>query len=326
MKVSLLSQIAPENKLLNRLENEVTKAEWSFIAVSFIQKTGLKHLFRYLKEILNKGNSVAIFTSGYLRITDPEALEDLLKLTKTYDSLKVYFNPDDRFHSKFILFGKPKNKYSLFVGSSNISVGGLSETGELNIHIRGKKSDQIFKSIQIIVNDLKQNPAFKKIDKNLIDQYKTDFRKKSFKRIKQLKTTKLFKSKTISIPPLDTMPVCVIKMEFTRKEENNIKTKHKEWNDFMDSFPKFKKLKRGSNFLTISSIRKKRKMFNVSTFIEQDKIKNLGMIAHIKSGDEKPLSKLAKKLGCKEKDLIKKVFLDDYEIETLKRFFREAFA
>jgi hypothetical protein len=53
MKASLLTQIAPENRLLNRLGTETRASRSAFIAVSFIQRAGMKHLFKGLKPLLD---------------------------------------------------------------------------------------------------------------------------------------------------------------------------------------------------------------------------------------------------------------------------------
>src|SRR5262245_36772264 len=137
MNVALLTQIAPENRLLNRLGPEADVARSAFVAVSFVQRAGMRHLFANIKGVLNAGKAVTVYTSSYLQITDPEALADLSRLTEDYDSLRVFFNPANRFLSKFYLFARPGRAYSLFLGSSNVSVGGFTDNGELNVHIRG---------------------------------------------------------------------------------------------------------------------------------------------------------------------------------------------
>jgi hypothetical protein len=76
-----------------------------------------------------------VFTSGYRGVTEPEALDDLPKLSHEYHSLTVRFNVGDRFHAKFIYLRRPAQAYCLFVGSSNISVAGLAGLGELNVQI-----------------------------------------------------------------------------------------------------------------------------------------------------------------------------------------------
>lgn len=161
MNVALLTQIAPENQLLNRLGPEAGAAQSAFVAVSFVQRAGMRHLFGSIKGMLDAGKPVAVYTSGYLGITDPDALADLLRLAEDYDSLRVFFNPADRFHSTFFFFARPKSAYTLFLGSSNVSVGGFTDTGELNVHIRGKAGDRVHRDIRIVMANLAKNTRFR---------------------------------------------------------------------------------------------------------------------------------------------------------------------
>src|SRR5262249_51827042 len=143
-----------------------------FIAVSFIQQAGMKHLFKSLKVLLDRARPVTIYTSGYLGITAPEALDDLLRLCGHYGSLQVFFNPEDRFHSKFFFFDKPRDAYSLFLGSSNVSVGGFADTGELNVHIRGRSTDAVCRDIQTVMVNLKKNRSFEPLSQVAILEYR----------------------------------------------------------------------------------------------------------------------------------------------------------
>jgi HKD family nuclease len=172
MRVSLLTQIAPENRLLTRIGPAAKDAESVVIAVSFIQRSGMKQLFRQLRPMLERGRQVTIYTSGYMGITDPLALDDLLRLSNHYESLKAYFNIDDRFHAKFLLFDEPNGRYALFLGSSNISVEGLAATGELNVYVSGSKSDGVYKDMRIVIDTLQKTRAFEELNTDLIKLYK----------------------------------------------------------------------------------------------------------------------------------------------------------
>lgn len=171
MEIKLLTGIAPENKLYKKLKEEIKDAKDITMAVSFIKKAGLKkHLEKPFKQLLKNGK-IKIYTSGYLRITEPKALEELLKLSKSHNNLDIFFNPKDRFHAKFIFIEKRRGHYSLFLGSSNISVGGLEGIGELNILLKGKKGDEINKDIKVCIENLEKDNNFKKINNEMISKY-----------------------------------------------------------------------------------------------------------------------------------------------------------
>jgi len=329
MKVSLLTQIAPENKLLNRLASEVKDAIKAFIAVSFIQQKGLIKLFESLREILNREGKITIFTSGYLRITEPKALSDLLAASKLYNPLlKIFFNPADRFHSKYFLFEKPQNRYSLFLGSSNISAEGLAEIGELNIHIRGYKSDPIYKQISIVMGNLKKDTEFEKLNEDLIESYEEQFGKVSKERKKVKKVTD--KGELRTIPALRKYPVYVAICEFTEREEQKIGAKYPKWNDYVSYHGGVRTLKTDQYFLSLTSIKGKKNTFRISRYLTNDKIGGVGRIAHIESGKDLPLSKLEEKFnvfGIKKRDLLNgtKKSLDSIEWMILEKFFKKAF-
>jgi HKD family nuclease len=320
VSISILTQIAPEKRLLERLKPAAEKAEKAFIAVSFIQKTGFKHLFASIKGILEKTGNVTIYTSGYLRVTEPQALEDLLRLTRNYPSLNVFFNPYDRFHSKFLLFEKPKRTYTLFLGSSNISVGGLLELGELNAEISGKTSDEVYKDVQIVIGNLKKEKSFEKINKDLIDEYKEEYKKR------KRNGKRGGKVRIVPIRPLGTMPVCLIERWFNKKEKKKILLIHPKWEYFITMVPDLKQLNRGDHYLEVTNINGK-KTFNVGQFIEYDRnIPGVGKVAHVKYGKILPLKKLAMKLGISENKLLQKKKLDIYDIAILHKHFKGTFA
>lgn len=321
MRISILTQIAPEKRLLERLDHAAENADKAFIAVSFIQKTGFKLLFKSIRGILEKAGNVTLYTSGYLRITEPKALEDLLRLTRNYPSLNVFFNPDDRFHSKFLLFERPKTTYTLFLGSSNISVGGLSELGELNAEISGKISDQVYKDVQIVIDNLKKEKSFEKISEDLIDEYKEEYKRRG----RTGKRTGKVRTKRLNIRPPETMPVCLFERWYDGKEEEKILTIHPKWECFVGMVPGLKKLNRRDHYLGVTIINGK-KTFDVGRFIEHDRIPRIGPVAHVEYGEELPLKKLTTKLGITEKELLKAKKLDIYDIAILHKHFKDTFA
>lgn len=324
MKISLLTGIAPENKLLERLKGEIKDARKIFMAVSFIQEAGLKYLISCLKPLINN-NEIKIYTSGYLNITDPEALQNLLKLSNSFKNIKVFFNPNDRFHSKFIFIEKEKNNYSLFLGSSNISVGGLQEIGELNVLLKGKKGDEIFKDIKIVIDNFEKDKNFKEIAEDIVNEYKEMFKKLSKKRkkfeisgkasLKKMDKTKIIKEK---------MPIYVAEREYTDEEIKKIEEKHPKWKNYVDFTGNLKKLKikKGEYFLLISDI-PKQKEAQICKFLEYDRISNLGNIAHIEQGKSLPLEELEKYLKTNFRQLKSKEFLDIYDIAILKKHFAD---
>jgi HKD family nuclease len=91
-----------------------------------------------MKKMLVAKRPVDIYTSGYMRITEPRSLEFLISEGKKTSNLYTFFNQDDKFHAKFFYFQLPTRKYALILDSSNISTSGLAEEGELNVPNKGE--------------------------------------------------------------------------------------------------------------------------------------------------------------------------------------------
>jgi HKD family nuclease len=314
MKASLLTQIAPENRLLNRLGPEARTARSAFVAVSFIQRAGMKHLFKSLKVLLDRSLPVTVYTSGYLGITDPKALEDLLRLCDHYESLRVFFNAEDRFHSKFFFFEKPGDTYSLFLGSSNVSVGGFADTGELNAHIRGKSTDAICRDIQTVMANLEKNRNFEPLSEDAIRAYRKrhgDKRPKSGPTVKRPR---------VYLRP-EEMPIFVVENRFTGEECKRIEGKHPEWGNYISYTARLKRLKRGDHFLCITKLRGQKPTFTTSRYLEHDRSTGVGTVACVDDGDSLPLARLAKHFKVEAKDLVRMKGLDVYSIAILRRDF-----
>jgi HKD family nuclease len=319
MRTSLLTQIAPENRLLHRLGPEARTARAAFLAVSFIQRAGMKHLFKSLRALLDESRPVAVYTSGYLGITDPAALDDLLRLSSHYRSLQVFFNPDDRFHSKFFFFDKPADRYSLFLGSSNVSVGGFADTGELNVHIRGKSVDSVHRDIQIVIGNLRNNRGFRPLTSDLISDYR-----KGMSRRTTVRRPVSSRRPKITLR-LDEMPVYVVDSRFTERDCKRIEGEHPEWDNYVSYAPRLRRLKSGDHFLCISKFRGEKATFTTTRYVEHDRVAGVGMVACVVDGDGLPLARLAKHLKIDEKALAWMKALDVYGVAILRRDFPQTF-
>jgi HKD family nuclease len=314
MKVSLLTQIAPENRLLNRLGTETRAARSAFIAVSFIQRAGMKHLFKSVKPLLDGSRPVTVYTSGYLGITDPNALEDLLRLCEHYESLRVFFNAGDRFHSKFFFFEKPGDAYGLFLGSSNVSVGGFADTGELNVHIRGKTTDAVCRDIRTVMANLEKNRNFEPLSEGAIRAYRKRRGDKKPRSGPARKRSRVYLR-------LEKMPIFVVDRRFTDDECERIEGKHPEWGNYVSYTARLKPLKRGDHFLCITKLRGQKATFTTCRYVEYDRIAGVGRVASVEDGDSLPLVRLAKHLKVEAKELVGMKGLDVYGVAILRRDF-----
>jgi HKD family nuclease len=321
MRTELLTQIAPENALLTRLKPVMRRASAAVIGIAFIQRQGLKHLFACARPLLDADRHVEMFTSGYLGITQVGALEDLLKLCRQYPSLTVRFNLGDRFHAKYIYLRQPARRYCLFVGSSNISVAGLAGLGELNVQIRGQDADPVGRSIGIVTENLRKDRTFRKLTPDVIDEYR-----RTLPGLRGRRRRPRRQGRTVAgqLPSLQSMPVYVARSSFTKSEEAGIHKAHAGWKDFIDWVGPVRSLDRGDHYLDIDA-RERRRTFTVPRYLEHDRVRGVGVIAHVRPGRSMPLERLAKKLELRQKTLVDSKRLDVYAIAILKRAFPKAF-
>ena len=106
------------------------------ICVSFIRISGAQLLVDILKELDKQDIKGQILTSTYMNVTQPDALEMLSSFKNI--QLKIFTpNYENGFHAKGYLFLNPENndkeKWTIIVGSSNISGAAFKKNVEWNI-------------------------------------------------------------------------------------------------------------------------------------------------------------------------------------------------
>ena len=122
------------NAITKNLGNELKKsfenAKSIDIIVSFLMESGVKLIINDLKKAIKKGVKIRILTGNYLNITQPQAL--YLLFEKDID-LRFYKNPNHSFHPKAYIFHN-ENDSEIYIGSSNLSKGALTNSIEWNYH------------------------------------------------------------------------------------------------------------------------------------------------------------------------------------------------
>ncbi len=98
--------------------------------VSFVMRSGLDLLARALGDALERGATIRILTSDYLRITDADALARLFDLatggTAGTLTTRIFHDDSTSFHPKAYLFWSSDGDLAVgFVGSNNLSKSGI---------------------------------------------------------------------------------------------------------------------------------------------------------------------------------------------------------
>jgi superfamily II DNA or RNA helicase/HKD family nuclease len=118
-----------ERRMLDVVRSGLSWATQADIAVSFTRCSGLGLLIDPLRELVERKGNVRLLTSTYQTVTQPEALESLLRIK----GLDCFLQDGATgFHSKFWLFNK-RGAGECWAGSSNLSKGGLADNIEWNL-------------------------------------------------------------------------------------------------------------------------------------------------------------------------------------------------
>ncbi|SFB11322.1 DEAD/DEAH box helicase family protein [Clostridium frigidicarnis] len=183
---SLTNAITGNEKdyLYNRLKQGFKNAVSIDIIVSFLMESGVKLIANDLKEAIERGVKVRILSGNYLNITQPSALYYLKDKLQDKVDLRFYNNPRKSFHPKAYIFHY-ENSGDIFVGSSNISRGALTNSIEWNYRLRKENNEEDFNVFYNTFEDLFNNHSFEVTDEILREYAKSWVRPKLYKDIEK---------------------------------------------------------------------------------------------------------------------------------------------
>lgn len=191
------------SNLGKKLKKSINNAENIDIIVSFLMESGVKLILNDLDEAIKRGVKIRILTGNYLNITQPPAL--YLLFEKDID-LRFYNKPNHSFHPKAYIFHN-KEDSEIYIGSSNLSKGALTNSIEWNYHFKKSENKDDFNHFQDTFNDLFENKSIKITDEVLKD-YSKKWIKPKFQIITQPK----------SIEPNGTQIEALYELKNTKRE------------------------------------------------------------------------------------------------------------
>ncbi|WP_026909113.1 DUF3427 domain-containing protein [Paucisalibacillus globulus] len=136
-KLLINNQKNNENVLTSILE-ELDSCNTFLFSVAFITESGLATLKSHLLDLKRKGISGKILTSTFLNFNQPKVFKELLKIT----NVEVRLADVEGFHSKGYIFEKD-NRYSLIVGSSNLTAQALKVNHEWNVKLTSHENGDL---------------------------------------------------------------------------------------------------------------------------------------------------------------------------------------
>jgi HKD family nuclease len=142
------------------------------IAVAFLKTSGLEILFSSIEKAVKRDAVIKIFCGLDFGLTEPEALKKILKLFESYpeSSLFVVEKFNSTFHPKIYSFLAGPHS-SIFIGSANLTSGGLESNEEASFLVSCKPTDEVFKNVENYFTGLIGKESCKKVTLLFIKQY-----------------------------------------------------------------------------------------------------------------------------------------------------------
>lgn len=154
------------NFLSYKLKQSIENATKIDIIVSFIMESGIKMLIKDLEAAVNRGVQVNILTGNYLNITQPQALYLIKSKFGDKVNLRFYNNTNRSFHPKSYIFHYNYDG-EIYIGSSNISRGALTNSIEWNYRFSKSNSEKDFNEFYETFEDLFNNHSYEVTDEVL---------------------------------------------------------------------------------------------------------------------------------------------------------------
>ncbi len=128
-----------EPGLAAELRTELLSADRVDLICAFIVWSGIRIVLEELKQVRQRGVPVRVITTTYTGITDPRALDELVRLGT---EVKVSYDTRmTRLHAKAWLFERDSGFSTAYIGSSNLTHTALHEGLEWNVRLSEVHSD-----------------------------------------------------------------------------------------------------------------------------------------------------------------------------------------
>ncbi len=140
--------------VLSELLKDLESCKSFFLSVAFITNGGLSPFLKILKELDDNNIKGQILTTDYLCFNDPQILDKINKEYKNI-SLKIYVTDPNTnksksgigFHTKGYIFEGNDDKYTIIIGSSNLTINAIKTNKEWNTKIVVKRNDEFATNI-----------------------------------------------------------------------------------------------------------------------------------------------------------------------------------
>lgn len=158
------------------LRGLINKSEKIFISVAFLKKSGLNLMKTDFEDVLKKGVEIKIFCGLDFYFTEPDALSEILKLFKKYQSGKLYLHESGKvtFHPKVYCFINQKT-VSILIGSVNFTKGGFQDNIEVSTLERITIGSDIYNVLNSFFEAIEKSHNIVEANELNINQYKREY-------------------------------------------------------------------------------------------------------------------------------------------------------
>jgi HKD family nuclease len=178
-------------------------------AVAFAKRSGFSQIKKLLSTRLQSGMKARFLVGLSFYQTEPEVLEQLIKLRET-EGIEAYVSADEdrtTFHPKLYRFDDGK-KVTVIVGSANLTNGGLIDNHETSAILRGDhRTDSTLKYL----NSLIKNEDVVELTRERL----SDYRKKydAYRALHRISEREIRKSLATAISGLDVLRIALRRMK-----------------------------------------------------------------------------------------------------------------
>lgn len=159
--------------IIRLLSQDAPRFEVFRACVAYAKASGVLRLAPALRAFVDRGGLVEIVAGVDEGITTRQALELIIKYSTT---AYVFNNPAATFHPKVYLFEIPLKRAIVFVGSSNLTVGGLYTNYEASVGVEfdlaAKVDREVYESIHAVfrnASDVATGNA-RRLDANVLEE------------------------------------------------------------------------------------------------------------------------------------------------------------
>lgn len=164
------------SRLIDHLFTEIDRASSIYILTSFAMKSGVVVIRDALKRAAGRGAEIKICTGDYLFVTQPEALEELIKLHDDIE-VRLWRSNGTSFHPKAYIFQYNENG-TLIVGSSNLSRSAMTSGIEWNLSMAKESGPEAYDlAIKTYIEDIFYHEQTVKVNAETIKIYREHYEK-----------------------------------------------------------------------------------------------------------------------------------------------------